>query len=76
LVLGSALPKEITALSNMATTEAAFVAAASDDYHSPSSPPLDQGDPGGGAHRSRRTTRPQGVAYDVGAYEWCTGAAW
>ena len=77
LVLGSSLPAQATAASNLATTEAAFVGATSDDYHLiPTSPALDKGETIAEVPTDRDgTLRPQGAAYDIGAYEQCDGAA-
>src|SRR5205085_12320647 len=71
LLLGSSLPSEAASSSNLAVTAASFVDSTSDAYQlALGSPAIDTGvtlaqvttDIAG-------TSRPQGVAYDVGAYE-------
>ncbi|MFO0564935.1 MAG: choice-of-anchor Q domain-containing protein [Polyangiaceae bacterium] len=77
LVLGTALPAQATAASNLATGAASFVNAAAHDYHlAPGSPAIDQGETIASVSDDHDgTPRPQGAQYDVGAYEYCTGAA-
>jgi len=77
LVLGGSLPSQATAASNLAAPNGAFVDAAKDDYHLvAASPAVDQGETIAEVTTDRDgTVRPQGSAYDVGAYEHCTGAS-
>ena len=57
------------------TRSSDFVASGSDDYHLASgSNAIDQGSTLAGVTADRDgVTRPQGQAYDVGAYEYCPG---
>jgi hypothetical protein len=75
LLLGSSLPAEGSDPSNMAVTTSAFVNANADDYHlATGSPTIDQGATLAGVTTDRDDVpRPQGQAYDVGAYEYCPG---
>jgi hypothetical protein len=75
LLLGSSLPAEASDPSNMFVGSAAFVASGSDDYHlAPGSPAIDQGSTLAAVTTDRDgVARPQGQAYDVGAYEYCSG---
>ncbi|GMV14022.1 MAG: hypothetical protein AMXMBFR56_22460 [Polyangiaceae bacterium] len=77
LVLGGSLPAQATAASNLATTAAAFVDASKHDYHLVAgSLALDKGETIAEVALDRDgTSRPQAAAYDVGAYEHCTGAS-
>jgi hypothetical protein len=76
LVLGTSLPREAVDRSNLTVERGAFVDAGTHDYRlAVGSPAVDAGlrldtvaiDADG-------TARPQGAAYDVGAYEWHTPA--
>jgi hypothetical protein len=71
LRLGSSLPAEASEPSNLAVDAAAFVDAAAHNYQiSASSPALDAGVTISEVATDREgTPRPQGKAYDVGAYE-------
>jgi hypothetical protein len=75
LLLGSSLPTEAADPSNMFVGSSAFVASGSDDYHlAPGSPAIDQGSTLAAVTTDRESVaRPQGPAYDVGAYEYCAG---
>jgi hypothetical protein len=71
LVLGASLPSEASGPSNRAVSASAFVDAAAHDYQlAPGSPALDSGVPIAEVTTDRAgTPRPQGAAYDAGAYE-------
>ena len=71
LLLGSSLPPQASGGSNLAVTAAAFVNAVSHNYQlAPGSPARDAGVTIAGVSRDRAgTSRPQGPAYDIGAYE-------
>jgi len=77
LVLGSALPSQASAGSSLAVDATAFADVTKDDYHlAASSPAIDQGETLAEVAVDRDgTARPQGAAYDIGAYEDCSGAA-
>ena len=70
-MIGASLPPEATGASNLAVSAAAFVNAGAHDYQpSPASPLTDRGVAIGDVTTDRRgTARPQGSAYDIGAYE-------
>jgi hypothetical protein len=70
-ILGSTRPPQAGAASNLMLTASAFVDAAGHNYHlAVTSPANDSGVPLGAVSTDRDgTTRPQGTAYDVGAYE-------
>lgn len=76
LLLGGSLPPEASGASNRAVGAAAFVNAGADDYHlSAGSPAIDVGTVIAGVANDRDgVSRPQGPAFDVGAYEFSTGA--
>jgi hypothetical protein len=71
LLLGSALPAEARGESNLAVPASAFVDADAHDYQlAAGSPAIDRGNAiAEVAHDRRGTPRPQGTAYDVGAFE-------
>lgn len=72
LVLGTSLPQEAPAAAgNLVVSSAAFVNAAANDYQlTVGSPAIDAARAGAEVAADRiGTTRPQGVASDVGAYE-------
>ena len=75
LLLGSSLPAEASDPSNMFVGSSAFVASGSDDYHlATGSPAIDQGTTLAAVTTDRDgVARPQEQAYDVGAYEYCSG---
>ena len=75
LLLGSSLPSEASDPSNMFVGGSAFVASGSDDYHlATGSPAIDQGTTLAAVTTDRDgVARPQEQAYDVGAYEYCSG---
>lgn len=77
LVLGAALPADATGASNLAVGDVAFLSAAGDDYRlAGGSAAIDVGEMLAGVAVDRDgTARPQGAAWDVGAYEACSGAA-
>ncbi|MBI3203600.1 MAG: hypothetical protein HYZ29_18825 [Myxococcales bacterium] len=77
LVLGSSLPAQAKAPSNLAVAASAFADANKDDYHLVAgSPAVDKGETLAEVKLDRDgTVRPQGAQYDVGAYEHCTGAS-
>ena len=70
-LLGTSLPAEASGSSNMALPSSAFLNAAAHDYQlSPASPAADKGVVIAEVTTDRRgTARPQGTAYDVGAFE-------
>jgi hypothetical protein len=70
-ILGSTRPPQASAASNLMLTASAFVDAARHNYHlAATSPANDSGVPLGAVPTDRDgTARPQGTAYDVGAYE-------
>jgi hypothetical protein len=72
LLLGVKLPREASQASNLAVTAAAFVTAAAHHYElAPGSPAIDAGATVREVARDRLgMLRPQGRAYDVGAYEY------
>ena len=69
--LGTALPAEAPGPSNLALSASAFINAAGHDYElSATSPAADRGVTITEVATDRvGTSRPQGTAYDVGAYE-------
>ena len=71
LLLGTALPREASNESNRAVSAASFVSAGRNDYHlTAGSPAIDAGTTIDGVVADRdNVPRPQGRAYDVGAYE-------
>jgi hypothetical protein len=71
LVLASALPREAAHASNLAVNGSAFIDAGSHDYQlAGSSPAIDSGVTLSDVETDRMgTTRPQGTAYDIGAFE-------
>ena len=71
LFLGKRLPAQAKGGSNQAVASTAFVEAAVHDYQlSDESPAVDAGEPLPAVlHDRRGTPRPQGDAYDVGAFE-------
>lgn len=72
LLLGGSLPPEAAGASNRAVGAAAFANAGADDYHlSTGSQAIDAGTMIAGVVNDRDgVTRPQGPAFDVGAYEF------
>jgi hypothetical protein len=75
LILGSSRPSQASGASNLAVTASAFVDAAGHDYHLSGSAGVDAGVTLSGVAADRDgVARPQGSAYDVGAYEWCSSA--
>ena len=76
LLLGASLPVEASHPSNRALPATAFVNAASHDYElAPGSPAIDAGVTIAEVSTDRLSrTRPQGTAYDIGAYERVPGA--
>lgn len=76
LVLGS-LPAEAAHSSNLAVSAGAFVNAGADDYRlAPGSPAIDAGSTLSAVTMDRAgLSRPQGGAYDVGAYEYAASVA-
>ena len=77
LVLGS-LPPEASGGSNLSVDAGAFVNAAANDYHlAAGSSAIDVGVPITEVTTDRdAVARPQGAAYDVGAYEWAGSGGW
>lgn len=75
LVLGGALPEELTGGSNLAVDDEAFVDAAAHDYHlADGSAAIDAGEALAEVPHDRDgVARPQGAGWDVGAYERCAG---
>ena len=75
LVLGSALPREAAHASNLAVDGSTFVDAGAHNYQlAGSTPAIDRGVPLLDVDTDRvGTTRPQGLAYDIGAYERILG---
>jgi hypothetical protein len=71
VILGRALPREAKGSSNVAADESAFINAASHDYRpAPGSRLIDRGTTIGDVATDRTgITRPQGAAFDVGAFE-------
>jgi hypothetical protein len=71
LVLGSSLPAEASGASNRAVSAASFVDAPAHNYQlAAGSPAIDAGVTIPEVTRDRAgTTRPEGQAYDIGAYE-------
>ena len=76
LVLGSALPLQADRNSSLAVGSASFVDAARHNYQlAAGSPAIDAGATIPGVTRDRQNTpRPQGSAYDIGAFERVTGS--
>jgi serralysin len=74
LVLGSSLPSEASGASNRLVEAAAFVDAASNDYHlAPGSLAIDAGASMVDVATDRDgALRPDGSYYDIGAYEYCS----
>ena len=77
LVLGTVLPGEASYASNFAVDESAFIDAAAGDYRlAAGSPAVDSGVTVDGVLTDRvGVARPQGAAFDVGAFEHCDGCA-
>ena len=73
LVLGSNLPSEASAPSNLAVSTSSFVGVGSNNYHlAVGSPAIDNGEPLASVTQDRDGVgRPQGSGPDIGAYEWC-----
>ncbi|HMR75322.1 MAG TPA: choice-of-anchor Q domain-containing protein [Polyangiaceae bacterium] len=73
LVLGSALPKEAALPSNLTASASAFLDVTKNDYRLASgAAAIDKGETlPSVSHDRAGTARPQGTAYDVGAYEDC-----
>lgn len=71
LLLGSSLPAQASGASNLAVPASAFVNASSHNYQlAGGSPALDRGIAISSVTEDRQgTTRPQGSAYDIGAFE-------
>jgi hypothetical protein len=71
LLLGSSLPAQAAGESNLAVPASAFVDAAQHDYQLASgSPAVDAGETlPAVSHDRLGTARPQGAAYDIGAFE-------
>jgi hypothetical protein len=71
LLLGSSLPAQAAGGSNLAVPASAFVDAAQHDYQlAAGSPAVDVGETLPGVPHDRQgTARPQGAAYDIGAFE-------
>jgi hypothetical protein len=71
LLLGASLPAQATGGSNLAVSASAFVDATRHDYRLASgSPAIDSGETiAGVTHDRRGTPRPQGLGFDIGAYE-------
>jgi len=71
LFLGATVPAEAFDTSNLAVSVSSFVNAAGDDYHlAAGSPAIDTGASIGAVTTDRDgVSRPQGTAYDVGAFE-------
>lgn len=75
LVLGGALPTELTGTSSLAVDASVFVDAAGHDYHlADGSSPIDAGEAGPVDHDRDNNARPIGASPDVGAYEHCAGS--
>ena len=76
-VLAASLPAEAQGSSNLAVSASAFVDASRHNYQLASgSPAVDRGIALGEVSTDRQgTVRPQGVAYDVGAYERVVSAS-
>jgi hypothetical protein len=72
LFMSDALPDEAVDPSNMLAEATSFMDMAGDDYHlAPGSDPVDAGIAIDAVTQDRDwVPRPQGAAYDVGAYEW------
>lgn len=77
LLLGSSLPPEAARESNLAASSSAFVDTGAHDYRlAAASPAVDAGVTIGDVAVDRNgTPRPQGKAYDIGAYERGAGAS-
>jgi len=77
LMLGSSLPSQAAGPSNLAVPASAFVDAGSHNYQlGDGSPAIDAGAAIAGVTEDRQgTDRPQGQAYDIGAYERTGGGA-
>jgi hypothetical protein len=74
LILGSSRPSQASGPSNLAVSASAFVDAARHDYRLSGTAAVDVGVTLAGVMVDRDgVARPQGAAYDVGAYEWCSG---
>ena len=75
LVLDSALPGFATGGTNLTVSSTAFVNVATNDYHlAAGSPAIDAGETIASVTKGRDAVpRPQGPAYDIGAYELCSG---
>jgi hypothetical protein len=71
LLLGSSLPPQATGGSNLAVPASAFVNASANNYQlRDGSPAIDTGETVSGVKSDRQgTARPQGSAFDIGAYE-------
>jgi hypothetical protein len=71
LLLGTVLPREASGASNRAVSASSFVNAARNDYHlAAGSPAIDAGTTIDEVRVDRvNVPRPQGGAYDIGAYE-------